>query len=160
MMRFILIGAAIGLGATGASAGTVQGRVDITIGGDPVGCNAAKLVPRTPATEQAILAQFGSLESSALRVPIEVVTARIAEGPEPGSREARCRDWRGYGNLVGFRFGNVAPGDYFVTLLARGGREAYSDDLVRGARKEAIYLMQPVRVTRNGASVRFDYVHR
>ncbi len=159
-MRSILFGVLIGLGATAATAGTVQGRVDITIGGDPVGCNAAKLVPRTPETEQAILAQFGSLESSALKVPAEVVTARMAEGPEPGSRETRCYDWRGYGNLVGFRFGNVAPGDYFVTLLSRAGREAYSDDLVRGARKEAIYLMQPVRVTKKGASVRFAYVHK
>lgn len=156
-MRLVLLVAVIGLGAEGGSAKTIKGKVDVTLAGDPVGCVAAKLVPRTPATERAIVAEFGSLEPSVRPVAAEVLAAE-ARGPEPGSREARCYDWRGYGNLVGFRFKNVPPGDYFVTLLSRrNGRESADP---AGDQTKAIYLMQPVRVAASGATVRFSYQRR
>jgi hypothetical protein len=155
-MRLVLLLPVIGLGAAGASAKTLEGKVDVTLAGDPVGCVAAKLLPRTPATERAVMAEFGTLEPAARPIAAEVLAAETSRGLESGSREARCYDWRGYGHLVSFRFKNVAPGDYFVTLLSRRS-DRVSANLTQRDKPLAIYLMQPVRVAASGAIVRFSY---
>jgi hypothetical protein len=75
--------------------------------------------------------------------------------------DARCSFRSGY------RFNNVAPGEYFVLLHARGGegsKFSLSDEAGRnmrlgGFRGEAVLLMQPVTEPNLSKLVKADFEH-
>ncbi len=146
--------------ATSAVAGTVSGKAEVVLGGQEARCVGVALVARTMDNERRIAGLFGTVDAASRPVAVEeLLNVRAADYHR--SREGRCSFRKGY------RFTNVAPGDYFVTLLARGGKgrtgsfkSDNSPDLYEsGFREQALLLMQPVRVSADGVMVAADFKH-
>jgi hypothetical protein len=165
LSRYLLPFATVcAVAAAPANAGTVSGKAKILLGGEAATCSGVALIPRTAESERRVAALFGTV--SATSVPVRVEDLRNGKRSDEYERtkEARCSFRSGY------RLSNVAPGDYFVTLLARGGRggrqgAAGADHSApqlqdTGFREQAVLLMQPVRVSAQGAMIEADFEQR
>ena len=133
---------------------TIKGKMKVA----GAGCRGVKLIPRTAESEREIMAMFGTtapIARAVTKLPFEPTT--VDRKPSLG-RETSCSGW-----TQGFRFTNVAPGDYFITALATGSTEragsiSLNDDggstiLGRAPKYRTIYFMRPVSVSASDRSV-------
>jgi hypothetical protein len=151
----LLVAAATALIALApASAATLKGNVKV----ESASCVGVKLIPRTAKSEREVAAMFGSLRPSVVNLPVD---PRVAVVPGSG-RDTRCSGWS-----QGFRFGNVAPGDYFLTVAARHRGAHAGADMVFGqfasgrppATPRDTYIMRPVRVDDVKATITVNFRH-
>lgn len=162
-MYFLTVGAMFAA-AMPASAATVTGEAKIILGGEVAYCVGVALVPRTVESEQAMVGTFGSAAASSRSFSAAELRAARETADFQRSKDARC------GYKSGYRFDNVAPGEYFVLLHARGGGggggNAFTEvpgtaNLFDGDfRKQAVLLMQPVTVPASGRLVMANFQHK
>jgi hypothetical protein len=135
-------------GSAASATATIKGKVKVA----GAGCRGVKLIPRTAESEREIVAMFGTTEaagSALTTLPLEPLAA--SQGASLG-RGTKCAGW-----TQGFRFTNVAPGDYFITALATGstdraGSLSPNDDgrtAIQGRepKRRISYLMSPISVS-------------
>lgn len=152
--------ATLALAAAPADAATVAGQARVILGGEAARCVGVALVPRTAASERSIIKMFGTASAASRTLsPTELKDGRSAHALR--DKEARCSFGAGY------RFENVAPGDYFVLLHARGKSRSvapagFSDPPVydQGFRAQAVLLMQPVTVAASGVLIQSDFRYK
>ena len=111
--RILLPLAALSIAAMPASAATISGEAKVILGGQAARCVGVALVPRTTASERSIVQMFGTASAASRTLsPAELKESRASSALR--DKEARCSFGAGYS------FSNVAPGDYFVLMHARG----------------------------------------
>ena len=126
-------------------ANSIRGKVEVP----RASCVAAKLIPRTAEAEREIVATFGTTEGSALTLDRVSFDQPPRERGRSLGREVQCS-----GPTQVFRFSDVPPGEYFITVLAREmlvkrNTQAFGRHV--GGHSEIkfnlTYFMEPVRVT-------------
>lgn len=164
-MRIVPLLPLVALCAVGtpASAATVTGEAKVLLGGGTARCVGVALIPRTAQSEQAMIGTFGSAAASTRTLTAAELRNAKETANFQRSTEARC-GWKS-----GYRFNNVAPGEYFVLLHARGGKgnndfsisDASNQGVAQGGfREQAVLLMQPVTVAASGRLVQADFRHK
>jgi hypothetical protein len=147
------------LASAPAGAATVTGKSKVVLGGQAARCVGVALIPRTAVSERQITNLFGDASEPAVRNLTAEDLNSNREADADRDREGRCY-WGSYS------FRNVPAGDYFVTMMARGGRGGWgslgdaASAPVSGFREQVVLLMQPVRVSAAGTLVQADFEHK
>ena len=153
--------AALTLAAMPAAAATISGEAKVILGGEAARCVGVALVPRTTASERSIFEMFGTASAASRTLsPAELKDSRMSSAIR--DKEARCSFGAGYS------FQNVAPGDYFILLHARGRSRPVAVQPIgeappvydQGFREQGVLLMQPVTVTASGLLVQSDFRYK
>ncbi len=137
------------LASAGTQAASVQGSVQVVQDGRSLDCVGVLLIPRSPEIDAAVEQQFGKLNAG-VRATLAPILPQVRHAPPQGSRRSRCRGrfWER------FKFSQVPPGEYFVTMTAVPKRR-YEDEKFR---PKTIEMMQRVSVA-PASSVKVDFKH-
>lgn len=99
---------------------SVEGNVDAQINGRRAGCNAALLIPQSPAADKEIQMSFGDIQRG-IKVlgKAELQSLTSAENTKTlGSRQVSCSSYP-----WSFSFEGVKPGEYYLTALVSASGE-------------------------------------
>ena len=133
--------------SAGAPTASVGGSVNVVEGGGRLDCVGVLLIPRSPEIDAAIERKFGTLDEAA-QATLASSLPQAKYDPPPGSRTSPC----GGRFRERFKFSQVPPGEYFLTVTAVPRRLFDQQNF----RPKAVEMMQRVSVAPS-RSVKVDF---